>query len=103
VRNLCSYCCSASLAEIKSLLGDKAGFLLRKKFGVGLNNAELIGDRFCSGPCVPRRRNGFDVHVAESLYRSSSARTRSVSDCFTHIAQSMCRDDNVSFWIIHIG
>ena len=35
MRNLCSYCCSASLAEIKSLLGDKAGFLLWKKFGVG--------------------------------------------------------------------
>ena len=80
MRNLCSYCCSVSLAEIKSLLGDKAGFLLRKKFGVGLNNAELIGDRFCSGSCVPRQQNGFDVHVAESLYRSSSARTRSVSD-----------------------
>ncbi len=23
-------------------------------------------------------------------------------DCFTHIAQSMCWDDKISLWIIHI-
>jgi hypothetical protein len=62
------------------LLSDDICLLLRKQFGINLNNAKMIGYGFCSSSGVTCQQNDFGFHFLEGLDRCNSAWAQLICD-----------------------